>query len=320
MAVTHPWLAGILALVVIALAVTAWRLPLAQHHRIDNHALPVAFVERLRALPRFRARVRQQLRWRTIEAVALGVAVLGALGLAAGPVAAQSSATRNHNRDIVLCLDVSGSMAAVDREVIDAYLELARNLRGERIGFMLFDASAVTVFPLTDDADYITQHLQATRDQLDGRELPGTKLGAGTSLIGDGLVSCLQRFDRIHEDRSRTVVLATDNMVAGQQLFTVDQAAGQARDLGVLVFGVVPSDNPARTTADLTRDLRSTGGDVLLLTGTNTDQIEKSVQEQERSALDGQHKTALTDLSWPPALVCLLGVAIASLARIGRPS
>ena len=59
------------------------------------------------------------------------------------------------NRDVMLCLDVSTSMNELDAIVLRQFAELAAGLRGERIGLTIFNGSAITVFPLTDDAEFI---------------------------------------------------------------------------------------------------------------------------------------------------------------------
>ena len=54
--------------------------------------------------------------------------------------------TRSASRDIVLCLDVSGSALSYDRQIIAAYSQIARNLNGERIGLSTFNSTSKTVF------------------------------------------------------------------------------------------------------------------------------------------------------------------------------
>lgn len=318
MALTQPWLGLIALLLVLASLPLAW----LQQRRRAAHGAPISGAARLRSLPRFRQLARRAARLQLARVAGLTVALLGACLLVAQPVSLGSSPQEQSNRDIVLCLDVSGSMAEVDKDVIDSYLQLASQLDGERIGFVMFDASAITVFPLTDDADYITEQLMASRDLLDGRVLPGTQIGDGTSLIADGLVSCLSRFDVPEQDRSRTLVLATDNQAAGAQLYTLEAATTKAKDAGVLVYGVVPSDNTPRVTEALTKQLRKTGGDTLLL-GPNTDvsTISDAVERQERKALATPARATGQPMVWPGALAMLIGAVVAGVAWLaGRQS
>ena len=320
MALTQPWYGLAVLVVLVAVGLAAWLWP--ARRRSTKGALPLASAARIRALPRFTALAQARLRWLIIEACCLAIAGAGVALLAARPVSAQTVAEERSNRDIVLCLDVSGSMSQVDRDVIASFTDLAAELDGERIGFVLFDTSAVTVFPLTDDASYIQEHLGKTAENLGGGEVAGTRVGdLGSSLIGDGLASCLQRFDQADSQRSRTVVLATDNQVAGKPLFSLSDAAQRAVERDVLVYGIVPSDNSVGATDDLTATLKTTGGDVMLL-GPQPDigSITAAVEAQQRTVMTGRARTQAVPLVWPGTVAALLGLGGASLAHRRRAS
>ena len=68
----------------------------------------------------------------------------------------------------------------------------------------------------------------------------GTEEG-GSSLIGDGLASCVFRFDRLDEERARSIVFATDNALAGEPLVTLSDAAQLAAERGIRVYAVAPA-------------------------------------------------------------------------------
>ncbi|MFT3887457.1 MAG: VWA domain-containing protein [Arachnia sp.] len=316
MALTQPWAA--LAATMVLLLVGAIALVRRPAARRDAGA-PISGADRLRSLPRFRALAARRARALLVQVAGLSLAATGALLAVARPVEPLSSAERTTNRDIVLCLDVSGSMAEVDRQVVDAYLALAQRLDGQRIAFVAFDASAVTVFPLTDDAAFITEQLTEAKGWLDGRVVPGTEIGEGTSLIGDGLTSCLSRFDVPEENRSRTVVLATDNQVAGRPLFTLDQAVGRAVERNALVYGIAPADNTPSVTRQLAEALRLTGGDVLSLgPASDVGAIEAAVTAQEARALVAAPRAHAADLVWPAALLMAAGIALTAVGwRLG---
>jgi uncharacterized protein with von Willebrand factor type A (vWA) domain len=80
--------------------------------------------------------------------------VLGAV-VAARPIAQKTIQPVSTNRDIMLCLDVSGSMTDVDKEIVSIFDKLADGFKGERVGLTIFNSSAVQVFPLTDDYRFI---------------------------------------------------------------------------------------------------------------------------------------------------------------------
>lgn len=318
MALTQPWYGVAVLLILAVVGAAAWLWP--RRRRSMANALPLADSSRIRALPRFIQLTQARVRWLIIESCALAVAGFGVALLAAGPVSADTVNEQRSNRDIVLCLDVSGSMSQVDRDVINSFADLAAELDGERIGFVLFDASAVTIFPLTDDATYISRHLRETGETLGSGQVAGTRVGdLGSSLIGDGLASCMQRFDQSDTQRSRTVVLATDNQVAGTPLFSVADAAQRAVERDVLVFGIVPADNSVAATDDLTATLAPTGGDVLLL-GPQPDlsSITSAVEASQKSVMAGRARSESVPLVWPGTVLALLGVVGASLAHRRR--
>ncbi|MCI1219979.1 MAG: VWA domain-containing protein [Bifidobacterium sp.] len=151
--------------------------------------------------------------WRNlgrIATAALALALALAIMLVARPSQVDQGQERIGSRDIVLCLDVSGSTLPYDREVIDTYLSLVSGFQGERIGMSIFNSTSRTVFPLTDDYELVASQLKAASTVLKGVEsqkdidrmsdadyqkisdwLEGTQNRANeTSLIGDGVVSC----------------------------------------------------------------------------------------------------------------------------------
>lgn len=71
--------------------------------------------------------------WRALGRLAISVLVLAlalAIVLVARPSQVDAGDERASSRDIVLCLDVSGSTLPYDREVIDTYLELVKHFEG----------------------------------------------------------------------------------------------------------------------------------------------------------------------------------------------
>lgn len=111
--------------------------------------------------------------WRALGRLAISVLVLAlalAIVLVARPSQVDAGDERASSRDIVLCLDVSGSTLPYDREVIDTYLELVKHFKGERIGLSIFNSTSRTVFPLTDDYELVTKQLTSASKALKGVE------------------------------------------------------------------------------------------------------------------------------------------------------
>ena len=58
------------------------------------------------------------------------------------------------------------------------------------------------------------------------------------SIVPDGLASCAQVFDQAEQDRSRSIIFATDNEVNGEPIFTLDEATERvaSRDIDLYTF------------------------------------------------------------------------------------
>lgn len=280
-----PWLAvglGVLALGLVLL----W----ARRRRPEEGGLPVAHTDRVRALPRFRALARR-------EQVVAGVATLGALGLVAGTVLLGARPARpvvvepdRNGRDIVLCLDVSGSMDPWNRQVVESFRQLLGGLNGERLGLTIFSGLAVTVFPLTDDYDYVRSKLDEAEVGFSGGDFEyfnGTEATAErASQTGDGLMSCLQRFDAARDARGRAIVIASDNDPLGEGIFRLPEAAAEAVRDDVVVYGVgTPDMDPARA-AEFAEAAASTGGAMSVVEDEGSvDELVRAIQQLERDRL-----------------------------------
>lgn len=242
-----PWMVAVVGVVAIALALLGILLP----RRRRDRGLPVAHVDRMTGLGAFRAAL---MRYRLWIGGALVASLAGALiagAVAARPSGVHANQEDDYKRDIMLCLDVSGSMVDVDAEILGVYQQIAAELDGERIGMRIWDASSVMAFPLTSDYDYIQEQLGRYERALSGtlgpdeqfNYLAGTASGLGASLVGDGLASCVLDFaDLEASDRPRSIILATDNQVNGQQIFSLPQAGQLAVDHEVRVYAINPFD------------------------------------------------------------------------------
>ncbi|AXL13617.1 VWA domain-containing protein [Microbacterium foliorum] len=268
----------------------------------EHERARVARAERLRALPTFRQALNRRVL--ALSAVLLlgVVAALSAGVIAARPMSSQTIQPVNTSRDIMLCLDVSGSMSEVDVEVLSVFEDLLDDFEGERIGLTIFNSSPVQIFPLTDDYDFIRGHLQSIRESFDYTDqVPehwvGTLNGNGASLIGDGLAACTMAFDHPDDERSRSIIFATDNEINGASIVTLDEAAAYADSIGVRVFALNPvAGKDDAVSAELAKAAEVTGGAAYGLRDTTTvSDIVTQVQEQEATELKGQAQVVWTD-------------------------
>jgi len=199
-----------------------------------------------------RTRLARLLPW--LSSVALVLLVVAA----AGPrVSHYSEEIEGEGIDIVLSLDVSGSMRSLDFEPKDrlgAAKDVIRDFIAgrphDRIGLVVFAAKAFTQCPLTLDHQVLTGFLDEVQVGL---------IDDGTA-IGLGLATAVARL-RHSTSPSKTVILLTDG-VNNVPTLEPETAAELAKSLGVRVYTVAigreglvpyPVDDPffGRTTRQL---------------------------------------------------------------------
>jgi hypothetical protein len=287
--------------------------------RGDRDIVSAAHTERMLRLPEYRGAYRRAL----AKLGAMFVLVLVALGafsiVAARPITTDVADTDRVNRDIVLCLDVSGSMTSADAQIVGRFLELVEQFHGERIALVVWDSSAAQVFPLNDDYQYVEEKLASVQDEVssdvgdvgdvfggdpdgDPPLYAGTTLRDGSSLIGDGLASCVLRFDPPELQRSRTVILATDNQLAGEPIVSLDQAASFALERDVRVYGIAPGSAGGGFELDeLRAQVQRTGGDLYGVADTGAgENIVDEVLDDQASTLEGVPELVVIDHpGWP---------------------
>ena len=114
----------------------------------------------------------------------------------------------------------------------------------------------------------------------------------------------------LDDERSRSVILATDNELAGASILTVEEAAQYARAQQVRVFALNPvQGKDAEVSAQLSQAAAITGGQSYALRDTTTvADIVAQIQKQEARALQGQAQVVWVDT--PNLWMALMLVAI----------
>lgn len=292
--------------------------------------------------------------WRRLgrAAAALLVAALTVTcAFTARPTHVDAQHERSATRDIVLCLDVSGSALPYDREVIDTYRSLVERFQGERIGMSIFNSTSRTVFPLTDDYAMVSRELDeastllegvASQDNIDDMSdeqyqqvsdwLAGTQNRKNaTSLIGDGLVSCAAMlpgfsYGRSQQDMDRdaSIVLATDNVVSGTPTYTLEEALDMTSKAGITVDGLFsgPKESEGDEQTARMRTLIEQHGGVFLTqsNGDSVDGLVRSIDERQTKDVDTDDRAAWTDAPgwWTLALAVLVGAWLLVAWRLRR--
>lgn len=256
--------------------------------------------------------------------IAIGVSFL----LLARPYKKQVVDKEKYNRDIILCLDISYSVDELNLELVDNLKETVNSLKGERFGIMIFNCSAVMLSPLTDDYEYIINTLDELKksiayrldegeaaDMLDNENwfylssyiVEGTLGGnedRGSSLIGDGLATSVYNFPNLEEERTRIVILSTDNDLQGTPLVTLSQAADLCIKNNVVVYGIGTNEMLKEDIEEMEAAVLKTGGSFYLQEKSGTvEQIVQEIEKKGKNLVKGKKEIREVELVEIPAIV-----------------
>lgn len=242
------------------------------------------YVQTLREVQVARTRYRRRA---VLGALAAALVMTCLAVLVTVPASTEPQHRRLTSRDVVFCLDASGSMLPVDAEILSALDAVVAKFHGERVGLVLWNASVLTVFPPTDDYQLVTDRITWLRDLMTSvqvkdneiyvnRELhdylQGTSIttGEASSLVGDALATCVSLFPKADTPRSRSLVLATDNIQLGEGIYTLPQAADVAAAAHIrlsTIYALAPQVeahltdiDPAAHKNELKRETERVGG------------------------------------------------------------
>lgn len=188
-----------------------------------------------------------RLRWSFLPWVLRALVLVLLLIALAGPrkLLAQSKLA-SEGIDIVLALDVSGSMSAEDylvngqrisrldiiKQTVEKFVEQRPN---DRLGLIVFGSQAYTVCPLTGDHAWLLENLRQVR----------IGLIEDATAIGSGIATSLLRLKK-SKAKSRIIVLLTDGVNNTGKILPLD-AAKMAQALGIKITtigagttGIVP--------------------------------------------------------------------------------
>ncbi|MCL2423455.1 MAG: VWA domain-containing protein [Micrococcales bacterium] len=326
---------AVVALVVVAGVVAA----LVRRRRVDG---AVAHSTWVRTLPVVRAAVRRERVTQVLGWIAVVFLVVATALLVGRPVGMQPTPELMGRRDIVLCLDVSGSMLPYDTQILESFEQMVGSFDGERIALSVFNATSQTVFPLTDDYAMVLDELARVKENLDvdlkgtiyiddlekvltPEELAGLwEVWAGTlsfygsSLVGDGLASCSLLFDADISDRSRSIVMATDNDVMGDPIYRLSEAVALAERRGASLYGLFPEENKG-TMADraFSRDFSEVDGKVWYAEDPEAiSTVVAEVVADQRVAVASTSPPTATDSQRPWTGLAGLSLAVVLAARV----
>ena len=228
--------------------------------------------------------------------------------------------------DIVLAVDISGSMLA--RDFRPDRLEAAKNVATEfisgrpydRMGLVVFSGESFTQCPLTTDHAVLINLL---------REIQSGMIEDGTA-IGNGLATAVNRI-KDSQAKSKVIILLTDG-VNNRGEIAPATAAGIAKTYGIRVytigvgtqgmapypvntpFGIQYQDMPVEIDEAILKEIsENTGGKYFRATDNNKlMQVYKEIDKLEKSKIDVRQFSRKEEKYFVPALIafCLLAMEI----------
>ncbi len=175
----------------------------------------------LSKLPSYKKITKRAKKFRIIERSLLALTMAGLLILAARPVMPVSSYNEEKSRDIVILLDVSGSMNEYIPTLLDVVERIYKENPGERYSIVAFKGMYNVVLPLTRDKVAFEEKIELLRqvyqhDNDPNYQFSGT-MGFGTD-IGEGVLGAVNRFTNLERYKSRNVILLSDLANTGGEM------------------------------------------------------------------------------------------------------
>lgn len=243
--------------------------------------------------------------------------VLVSFLLLARPFETEIVDEEKYQRDIILCLDISTSVDEVNMNLIKELQESVTQLQGERFGIVIFNTSPVLLVPLTDDYEFVNEQLEIIRTGLQKRLSgvytnfgdndyyyeeyisAGTLVGneeRGSSLISDGLASCVYDFSDLDKERTRVVIFATDNDPQGDCFLTLEEAASLCKENNITVYGVGTKEMYTEDAQEMKAAMEQTGGKFYLEGNSGSfKDIVQEIQKKSQNLVKGHHQVRETE-------------------------
>lgn len=273
---------------------------------------------------------RKMRMYRVLRAVATGsfIATIAiSFLLLARPYTALKENEEQYKRDIMLCMDVSSSVNELNTSLVQELKDTVKQLKGERFGIVIFNTSGVMLCPLTDDYEYVLTVLDNIHSSLtvdssaDEMEwvynmhymMDGTDVGGeerGSSLIGDGLATAACDFPDISEDRTRIIILSTDNELDGTPIFWLDEAADLCLKKKITVYGIGTNLMADTDMASMKSAVEKTGGKFYLEEESGTvGSIVDRISKEAKSLVKG--RIIVKEIPWIQVPIILLCISFA---------
>lgn len=315
-----PW-----ALVVLPLPILVWRFAPPRRDRFEGLRLP--FFRRVTEAAGVEARPGAVILRRTTPQMAAAIAVWGLIVLAlaqpqrvGAPIEQVSAA-----RDVVLAIDISGSMDAVDFEdasgarrqrlaaVKSVVADFVAGRAGDRVALIVFGSRAYLQAPLTEDTETLVALLDRTAVGMAG---PHTALG-------DAIGLAIRTFEASDIEQRLMILLSdgADTASAMSPVNAAEIAAGEGVEIFTIGVGDPEADGEDRVDLTALQDIASrTGGAYFYASDAEAlravyDRID-TLAPRETETLSYRPRRSLAH--WPTGLALLIGLGTTAALHLAR--
>lgn len=306
----HPWVFLLLIIIPVYIGWRFWR------RRTSHAAMQISTTETLEGIkPTWRVRLRSLPTCLRLMALALAIVVL------ARPQSTSSHSDSNtEGIDIVLSLDISGSMRALDfkpnrlEAAKDVAIRFISGRPDDNIGLVIFAGESFTQCPLTTDHSVLINLFSQVSNGM---------LEDGTA-IGMGLATAVSRIKE-SKAKSKVIILLTDGCNNAGAI-SPEKAAEIAQTFGVRVYTIgigtmgtaqIPVQTPLGTRMQdmevkideplLQSIADMTGGKYFRATDNKSlANIYSEIDQMEKTIMEVRHYTQRTDEYMPFAIAALL--------------
>lgn len=295
-----------------------------------KNGIKVANTQYIKSIPYYKEIVKKQKFFSAIVICFAIISIIFSSILIARPVTSKVTEETKYSRDIFLCMDVSTSVNDLNENLVSTLKDTVKNLQGDRVGISIFNTSSTLIVPLTDDYDYVLDTLENLQKALKVNNeadyknedfyylqqyiRAGTLVGnpeRGSSIISDGLASCVYNFPDLNENRSRIIIFSTDNEMSGEPIITLSEAANLCKEKNITVYPIAPSSVRKTDLEGLKNVAEVTGGEVYTETTSNTTtSIVKNINEKAKSVTKTSVKKDKVDVPFIPITILVCSILI----------
>jgi Ca-activated chloride channel family protein len=311
----YPW---VFALLLLLPLMVLWYL---RKGRKRQASMQVSSIKQLKGISTFKTALLPTLFVFRLLAVAALI-----MALARPQIRNREQQVSGEGLDIVLCIDVSGSMMSEDfspnrmEAAKQEAIEFVNHRPTDRIGVVIFSGESFTVCPLTTDHAAVVTQLNTIRSGL---------LQDGTA-IGSGLATSVERL-KSSQSKSKIVILMTDGVNNGG-IIDPQTAKEIARAMNVKVYTIgigtngyasMPNGAGGRVEEKVSIDEKllreiagATGGQYFRATDNRSlDSIYHNIDQLEKSKVEITTYERITEEFTPFAVVALALLMLESLLR-----